>query len=144
MIREVSYLSQASAESMRPLPREGIISITGQGYPRAKLRRGWRRILRLVFDDVERPVAGAVPFGESHADTLIHWLDGVETHIDSVFVHCHAGRHRSAALAKFIAERYDLSGGVRVCEDCNRRVYRMLRLQWQKRKRSLGAGRSAI
>lgn len=126
MIGEVSFLSQAGAEAMRPLPREGIISITGSGYPPATLRKGWRRVLRLVFDDVEIPFFGATHFDTVHAEAILHWLDEVEGKVDKVFVHCHAGRSRSAAVAKFIAEKYDLSGGIRVYEEHNGRVHRIL------------------
>jgi len=126
MIREVEFISQARAEYLRPLPREGIISITGAGHPRAKLRRGWTRVLRLVFDDVEAPYFNAVHFNQTHAEEILVWLKKVEDKVDRVFVHCHAGISRSGAVAKFIAERYDLSGGARVYEYHNRRVYRIL------------------
>ena len=126
MIREVGFLSQAGAEAMRPLPREGIISITGSGYPPATLRKGWRRVLRIVFDDIEKPFFGATHFDIAHAEEILRWLDEVEGKVDKVFVHCHAGRSRSAAVAKFIAEKYDLSGGIRVYEEHNKRTHRVL------------------
>ena len=47
-------------------------------------------------------------------------------------MHCQAGKHRSAAVAKFIAERYDLSGGVRIYEDHNQLVYRVLVRRWRR------------
>ena len=71
MIREVTFLSQAGAEAMRPLPLEGIISITGYGYPPARLRRGWRRVLRIVFDDIEKPFFGAIHFDTAHAEEIL-------------------------------------------------------------------------
>ena len=126
MIREVGFLSQAGAEAMRPLPREGIISNTGSGYPKARLRRGWSRVLRLVFDDIEKPIFGAAHFDKDHAEEILRWLDEVEGKVDKVFVHCHGGRSRSAAVAKFIAEKYDLSGGIRVYEEHNSRVHKIL------------------
>jgi predicted protein tyrosine phosphatase len=126
MIREVDFMSQARAEYFKPMKREAIISITGSGHPRANLRKGWSRVLRLVFDDVERPGFGAIPFDTDHAEMILHWLDEVERQVDKVFVHCHAGRSRSAAVTKFIAEKYDLSGGIRVYEEHNCRVYRIL------------------
>ena len=126
MIREVEYLSQARAENMQPLPREAIISITGSGHPKARLRKGWTRVLRLVFDDVEAPFFNAVHFDYPHAEDILVWLQKIEGKADKVYVHCHAGISRSAAVAKFIAERYDLSGGIRVYEYHNQRVYRVL------------------
>jgi len=126
MIREVDFMSQARAENCRPLAREAIISITGSGDPPATLRRGWRCVLRLVFDDVERPIFGAAHFDKDHAEEILNWLEKVEGKVDKVFVHCHAGKHRSAAVAKFIAEKYDLSGGIRVYEEHNGRVHKIL------------------
>lgn len=137
MIREVEFMSQARAEYFKPLSREAIISITGSGHQRAKLQRGWSRVLRMVFDDVERPGFGALPFDTDHADVILGWLDVVQNRVDRIFVHCHAGKHRSAAVAKFIAETYDLPGGVRVYEDGNRRVHRLLCIQWRMRMNRL-------
>ena len=136
MIREVEYMSQARAEYFRPMKREAIISITGSGHPRADLKKGWSRVLRLVFDDVERPCRGAVPFNVDHAETILEWLDAVEKRVERVFVHCHAGRHRSAAVAKFKTERYDLPGGIRVHEEYNARVYRILFRLWLSHRSS--------
>jgi predicted protein tyrosine phosphatase len=79
--------------------------------------------LRLVFDDVEKPFLGAAHFDKDHAEEILRWLDEVEGKMDKVFVHCLAGRSRSAAVAKFIAEKYDLSGGIRVYEEHNGRVH---------------------
>lgn len=126
MIREVDFMSQARAEYFKPMKREAIISITGSGHPRANLLKGWSRVLRLVFDDVERPGLGAIPFNADHADMIIGWLDAVCGRIDRIFVHCHAGKHRSTAVAKFIAERYDLSGGIRIYDEHNSHVYGVL------------------
>ena len=126
MIREVDFMSQARAENCRPLAREAIISITGSNHHKARLRKGWTRVLRLVFDDVEKLIFGAAHFDKDHAEEILRWLDEVEGKVDKVFVHCHAGRSRSAAVAKFIAEKYDLSGGIRVYEEHNGRVYKIL------------------
>jgi predicted protein tyrosine phosphatase len=79
-----------------------------------------------VFDDVEAPFFNAVHFDNLHAEEILAWLKEVEDRVDRVFVHCHAGKHRSAAVAKFIAEKYDLSGGIRVYEEHNSRVHKIL------------------
>lgn len=142
MIREVEFMSQARAEYFKPLTREAIISITGSDLHRAKLRKGWSRVLRLVFDDVERPGYGAIPFDADHAEVILGWLDAVQDRVDRIFVHCHAGKHRSAAVAKFIAETYDLPGGVRNYEDGNRRVHRLLCIQGRKRMNRSSAKRT--
>jgi predicted protein tyrosine phosphatase len=130
MIREVEYLSQARAENLRPLSREAIISITGSGYPKATLRKGWLRVLRLVFDDIDAPFFNAVHFDSPHAEETLAWLQKVEGKVDKVYVHCHAGKSRSAAVAKFIAELYDIPGGIHVYPHYNQMVYRVLNNNW--------------
>ena len=131
MIREVHFLSRSQAVTMAPYGREGIISITSPGEGRAILRRGWRRVLRIQFNDIPRPTPKRTLFGNEHADAIFEWLEKVDEHLDTLYVHCQAGKHRSAAVAKVIAERYDLSGGVRVYEDYNLRVYRILAQHWR-------------
>ena len=132
MIREVHFLSRSQAVTMAPYGREGIISITSPGEGRANLRKGWRRVLRIQFDDILRVTPKRTLFGNDHADVIIKWLRKVDEHLDALYVHCQAGKHRSAAVAKFIAERYDLLGGVRVYEDHNLLVYRILVRRWRR------------
>lgn len=132
MIREVHFLSRSQAVTMAPYGREGIISITSPGEGRARLRRGWRRVLRLQFHDIERATPDRVPFGDEHADAIFEWLEKADEHLDTLYVHCQAGKHRSAAVAKFIAERYDLPGGVRIYGDHNQQVYRNLVRRWRR------------
>lgn len=126
MIREVHFLSLSQAVTMAPYGKEGIISITSPGEGRANLRKGWRRVLRLQFHDIRRATPKRTLFGNDHADAIIEWLRKADEHLDALYVQCQAGKHRSAAVAKFIAERYDLPGGIRVYEYHNQRVYRVL------------------
>jgi hypothetical protein len=132
MIREVYFLSRSQAVNMAPYGREGIISITSPGEGRANLRKGWRRVLRVQFHDIQRTTPKRTLFGGEHADAIFEWLEKVDEHLDALYVHCQAGKHRSAAVAKFIAERYDLPGSVRVYEDHNPRVHRILVCRWRR------------
>lgn len=134
MIQEVRFLSHSLAVLMAPYGREGIISITSPGRGKARLRKGWRRVLRLQFNDIDNIATGRVLFNENHAEAILDWLEKVENRLDTVYVHCQAGKHRSAAVAKFIAERYDLSGFNRGYPFENKRVYRVLWRQYRKRR----------
>jgi predicted protein tyrosine phosphatase len=126
MIREVHFLLRSQAVTMAPYGREGIISITSSGEGRANLKKGWRRVLRIQFHDILRTTPKRNLFGDEHADTIFEWLRKVDESLAILYVHCQAEKHRSAAVAKFIAERYDLSGGVRIYGDHNPLVYRVL------------------
>lgn len=135
MIKEVHFLSRSQAVTMAPYGREGIISITSPGEGPAKLRKGWRRVLRLQFHDILRVIPRRTLFGDEHADAILDWLEKVDEYLDTLYVHCQAGKHRSAAVAKFIAERYDLSGGVRIYGEHNQRVFRILVRRWRMLRR---------
>ena len=127
-IREVSTISILSARDWNAQPREAMISITGTGEPRARLKRGWSHVLRLTFDDIEEPRLGGKLFSEEDADRVISFLDRIEGKVDHVIAHCRLGLSRAPAIVKFISERYDLGDGFRNARTFNRHVYETLTL----------------
>jgi len=126
MIREVSTISIQSATRWNAQPREAIISITGTGERRARLKAGWLHVLRLRFDDIQVPMAGRKLFSEKDAEWLIYFLDEIAEEVDHVVVHCTHGLSRSPAIAKFISKKFDLSNGYRNALNYNRHVYETL------------------
>lgn len=116
-IAEVEFVSQAVAEEMVPTVRAGVISITTPGLGPVRLQPGWYAVLSLAFDDLEEPEEGAVLFAPGHADAILSWLERHEDRLSRIVVHCRAGVSRSAAVARFIADRY----GIRAFD----RKYRM-------------------
>lgn len=136
MITEVGFMSRPLAMTTGPWGKAGIISITSEKSDRVRLMKGWRRVLRLHFHDIERPEPGRIAFDESHADAILDWLEKVEGRLETIHVHCNAGKHRSAAVAMFIVERYDVSGFDRNYPLYNKRVYRVLTRRWRARQRS--------
>jgi len=135
MIREVSTISIQSATRWNAQPREAMISITGTDEPRVRLKKGWAYTLRLVFDDIEEPRPGRKLFSEADADKVIYFLDEIAEEVDHVVVHCTHGLSRSPAIAKFIAERYDLPGGIRNNRTFNRHVYETMTLMKKGERR---------
>ena len=94
-----------------------------------------RGVLTLYFDDITRPVEGAVLFSEEDAEEIIDFVlahRGAET----LLVHCYGGESRSRAVAAFIVgemfgkdnSRY-YGGG-----NPNEHVYNTLRAVWRKRR----------
>ena len=57
-------------------------------------------VLTLGFDDIVRPVTGAVLFSDEQAEQI---LDFISTHMDAdtLLVHCYAGQSRSRAVGAF-------------------------------------------
>jgi len=110
----VEFLSEKEMKELTPSPLFGMISITDPGR-RATLPEGWGSVLRLQFDDIEeaepfRPYGGSKdwPFDKHDAKRIIDWLEENKGKLAGIYVHCWGGISRSAAVAKFIAEKYNL------------------------------------
>jgi predicted protein tyrosine phosphatase len=132
MINRVEFISEKRAcEITRGSAFQGIISITDPGWGDAKLTEAaWGSILRLRFHDIDKAWQNYVLISDEHADAVIAWLKEHEDEFKTVIVHCAAGISRSAAVAKFIAEVYDLD----FPEDYflyNKLVYSTLRKRFQ-------------
>jgi len=134
-IRQVEFLSQVEAEGREPRGRSGIISITSPDIRPASLKPGWRSILRISFNDAEEHEPGAVLFSETHARSILSWLDRYEDRLDHVIVYCYAGVSRSAAVARFIADRYVIADFDRDYDFYNKRILRILERHFAERVR---------
>jgi predicted protein tyrosine phosphatase len=132
-IREVSAISILSARNWNAQPREAMISITGTGEARVVLKRGWRHVLRVTFDDIEKTQFGLKLFSEEDADKVINFLDKIEGKVDHVVVHCRLGMSRAPAIARYISQRYDLSNGFDNHRTFNRHVFKTLFIRWRHR-----------
>ena len=58
--------------------------------------------LTLIFDDIDRPVDGAVLFSEEQADEIISFIKN-NTDVDTLLIHCYGGQSRSLAIGIFAA-----------------------------------------
>ncbi len=112
MISSVSFVNQATAESMVPRADWAMISITGYNpcdVPnQARLHPNWQEVLRLEFDDVSSQGDHLHGITPHQAGQVIAFLDAVQDMVEKIVVHCLAGVSRSAGVAKFVAERYGL------------------------------------
>ena len=92
-----------------------------------------RGVLTLRFDDIERPVPGAVLFSKEMAEQIIDFI-GQMREADTLLLHCYAGQSRSMAVGAFAVKmlggsntRYFLS------YQPNRFVYDTLMEIWRAR-----------
>lgn len=106
---KIQFMSQWAAESITPDKSMVCISIIRPGENEAKLREGWKDVLKLKFDDVDRLAYHTQRFSLEDAQEIILFMEENKD-IETVIVHCMAGISRSAAVARFIGEKYDLSG----------------------------------
>jgi hypothetical protein len=136
----VDFIDEATAVQLTPSPLYGMVSITDPGHT-APLKEGWGcGVLRLQFDDTEEassfsPYGSSreIPFDRQDAQKIIQWLDRCVRQLAYVYVHCFGGISRSAAVAKFIAERYGLPFDHDYA-DYNRLVYLILKEEDMKTK----------
>jgi len=108
VVKQVLFASQAEAEKLAGLSDWIVISITGPADPPAALKEGWGDILRLSFDDIDFAQDDMRPISAEDATRLVQFVRKYADTVDGVLVHCLAGISRSAAVAKFIAEKYQL------------------------------------
>ncbi|WP_162487208.1 MULTISPECIES: dual specificity protein phosphatase family protein [unclassified Variovorax] len=119
------------AEKIHPLPNCGVISLTTPGDPDAVLHSGWAAVLRLAFHDADKPEPERIVFSKEMAREIVAFLRANEQ-LDEVLVHCDLGISRSAAVALFIRDTFDVltyRRGVPVdirYSQYNRLVYRLL------------------
>ena len=79
------------------------------GTEPAKLRDGWRDVLRQEFHDIDQPQEPYDLFTPDQAREIAQFVQNAHTSgAKGILVHCRAGISRSAAVAKWIAGRYDL------------------------------------
>jgi hypothetical protein len=140
-IRHIIYLSEAAFLAEHPRASAAVISIT-EPSRLAPVPEGWGAVLRVQFMDAEFDTAmleRLAARGKSldlaakgypcraHCAPILAFLDQLAdaSSITELVVHCHAGKRRSAAVAKFAAECF----GVRGVEGrgFNRTVYALLR-----------------
>jgi len=109
MIQRVNFINRGSMQNMYPLPTWAAISISEE--VETKLHHGWYAIHRACFHDADP----AKSFDEmktlmnsAHAAEIVAFVESVAPYVEIMFVNCMGGISRSAAVAKWIAARFDL------------------------------------
>ena len=59
-------------------------------------------VLTLRFDDIMRPVEGAVLFSPQMAEQVLDFVEDKRSEVDTLLVHCYGGQSRSRAVGAFI------------------------------------------
>ena len=139
--RRLRIASREEAENTKPDLSVAVISIRDPGSELVDLQPGWFDVLSMVFHDINRDQLKHVSahlradmeknyamMTPRHAEEIVRFVDRlVRQGVEGFLVHCEAGISRSAAVAKWIAERYDLPPLGRLVVAHNRYVYRLLK-----------------
>jgi predicted protein tyrosine phosphatase len=108
-LRTVLFCSQKVAQARPAWSGWAVISVTSAIASPADLQEGWAHILRLAFDDIDIHEEPYILFSEQQARNVIKFAAMCHSEgIEGILVHCAAGISRSAAIAKWIADRYQL------------------------------------
>lgn len=111
---KVFYLSRERAEGVDPSDHRAMISIQPRDL---SLKRGWRHLLSLDFDDVCHEMSPVWPlrpplnsiyrlFTHRHGIAIVAFVDALRAWgVTELYVHCEAGISRSPTVATFCAER---------------------------------------
>lgn len=148
-IGEVEFVTRSEAEEMEPVKFTGVIAIASPCGGSSDLRPGWDPVLRLEFEDAEgleefeamceaEGIYHAEPrlFGAEHADAILSWLDRYEDGLERIVVHCDDNQRRSAAVARFIADRYGIEEFNRENDEYNQLVLNTLTWKAEKKDKS--------
>jgi len=135
MINRTNHFSQEDLCRMRGDPAIGVISITAPGELAPLNEDAWSSVLRLQFHDLDEwhvgpEYANQIKFNLAHAQAILNWLTIYGSTVEAVWVHCALGISRSAAVALFIADRYDIPINRARASSYNKLVYRTLWDRW--------------
>ncbi len=112
---------------MNPLESWAAVSISEQ--TETKLKQGWYAVHRAYFHDVDPSVNKTnephILMNSSHAEDIVHFVESVAPHVDVMFVNCQGGISRSAAVARWVAARFDLPFDPHYAQ-YNKHVYRLM------------------
>jgi predicted protein tyrosine phosphatase len=112
-MKKVMFLSKLIVQAIDLEPHVGdkvaLISIRCPEDDPAELKGTWRDVLYLTFHDIEGFIEERYKlFSEDDAQQIIDFVNKVADFVTTLIVNCDAGISRSAGVAKFIAELYDL------------------------------------
>lgn len=105
MIRSVDFISKLEAQQLASSQDRAMISINGVLAIAPALNRFYR-LLSLEFEDVQQADAlGA--FTQQQAQTIVDFVAELHAQPKAIelVVHCKAGVSRSAAVARYVADR---------------------------------------
>jgi predicted protein tyrosine phosphatase len=128
-IKYTTHISMRNAEKIarKNDVKRALISITTPGFPDAKIDlSAWDDVLRLKFHDFHWEDGVHKVLTEAQATEVLRFLSKNQHETDELIVHCEMGVSRSAAMAKFIAEIYNLDFDMTYNRH-NRFVYTLLK-----------------
>lgn len=136
MITRTFFVGRIAAENLMGATNWAIISVS-EGFE-SKLIGDWHDSHHCYFHDVDPAKPCDEPhvlMNAGHADQIFDFVESVAPNVDVIVVNCKAGISRSAAISKWIAERYDLPFN-HGYQHYNQHVYSLLKESSERNKLS--------
>ena len=106
---KISFMSQQDVGDEDGRDDTIVISITDPGLPRARLQSGFKDVLFLEFDNTESLLRHGQRFSLDNANAVLAFVAKHELTASRIVVNCMMGESRSAAVAKFLAGKYNVA-----------------------------------
>lgn len=121
---QVIFINKHQAEILEPVSGAVLISVNDSRETEADLQPDWEKVLRYYFIDGTYNEESLRYTGRNYKYIYSAYFDSETAHMmrseiheciekgTKIFiVHCHAGRSRSAAIAKYIHDKYGYNVG---------------------------------
>lgn len=106
-MKKITFLPRALAAQYQPASNSVLISIHDKSEEELTPQPGWHAVLYQRFHDTDGQSMGLELFGTDHARALLAFVDA-HKNCDEVVVHCQMGQSRSAAVALYLSEKYNV------------------------------------
>ena len=116
---KIIFMGKRAIEELSPIDDAVVVSISDSGQDEAQLLPGWKSVHRMHFVDGGYDEASLRFVGTNYKyiyasyfdrELAIELCDVIRRHIQTgvltFIINCHAGRSRSAAVAKYIFDTY--------------------------------------
>ena len=120
MIKQVQFISRSEAEKRAGHYQHALVSMWDSYMGAPDLQDGWQSVLSLPVDYHKNPL------NKDQIDQLVHFCDRMALVCNTVVVHCFKGESRSAAVAKWIAMRYQVASFDHNYQDYDSMLFKVL------------------
>lgn len=107
--KKVKFMSQSSIMMQDGDKNSIAISITNSSLNNIDLAEKFEDVLYLKFDNVETLSSRYLRFNRQQALEVYAFVKKYEGKVDNIYVNCLKGESRSAAIAKFLSDYYNIS-----------------------------------
>lgn len=106
-MNRIRFVSRRTAAALQPVAGAALISIHDRSEPALELLPGWADVLVQRFHDTDGSLMGLEVFSEEQAREVLAFA-AQHQGCAELAVQCHAGHSRSASIALYLSEKYEV------------------------------------